>query len=217
MRSFIASAALLAGVAAAHGHSNSTAPAEYTTEVVTAYVTFCPSPTEIVHGSSTITVTEATTLTISDCPGGCTVVNPVVPTIAPETSVSPVQPTSVIPAPVTPITSVPTVAPVSPTTLPAPITEHLPSSVSGSPVVPITTGVPPVSAVSPVIPPIYVNSTGPGVPTTPVVSVLPTGTAAPSGTGVGSSPVAPFEGAAPKMAASGASLVALLGLAVFFL
>ena len=47
----------------------------YTTEVVTAYVTYCPSPTEIVHGSTTYTVTEPTTLTISDCP--CTVSKPV--------------------------------------------------------------------------------------------------------------------------------------------
>jgi hypothetical protein len=47
----------------------------YTTEVVTAYTTYCPYPTEVVHGSTTYTVTEATTLTISDCP--CTVSKPV--------------------------------------------------------------------------------------------------------------------------------------------
>jgi hypothetical protein len=52
-------------------HTNVT----YTTEVVTAYTTYCPSATEIVHGSSTYTVTEPTTLTISDCP--CTVSMPV--------------------------------------------------------------------------------------------------------------------------------------------
>ncbi|KAI4270435.1 MAG: hypothetical protein L6R35_006614 [Caloplaca aegaea] len=197
MRSFIASAALVAGVAA-HGHLNSTVPVEYTTKHVTAYTTFCPAPTKIVDGSSTITVTEPATVTL--CPTGCTVVQPVAPTTTPDAEVSPVQPTDVIP------TSVSTTA------------EHLPSDVSDSPVSPIITGVPSASAVSPVSPvspPIYVNSTGPGVPTAPVVSILPTGTAAPSGTGV-SSPV-PFEGAAPKMAASGASLVALLGLAVFFL
>ncbi|KAL8964578.1 MAG: hypothetical protein Q9197_006878 [Variospora fuerteventurae] len=202
MHSFIASAALVAGVAAAHGHSNYTASVEYTTQHVTSYTTFCPAPTEIVHGSSTITVTKATMLTITDCPTeGCAVVHAVTPTAAPEAEVSPVQPADVIPAPVS-------------TTA-----EHLPSDVVNSPVAPIITdvsSVSPVSPVSTVSPPIYVNSTGPGVPTTPVTSILPTGTAAPSGTGV-SSPVAPFEGAAPKMAASGASLVALLGLAVFFL
>ncbi|KAL8990760.1 MAG: hypothetical protein Q9177_000660 [Variospora cf. flavescens] len=195
MRSFIASATLVAGVAA-HGHLNSTVPV-YTTKHVTAYVTFCPAPTEIVHGSSTITVTSATTLTI-DCPTGCPIVQTVAPTTAHEAEVSLAQPTDVIPAPVTSTA------------------EHLPSDVSDSPVAPINTGVSPLSPVSPVIPPTYSNSTGPGVPTAPVVPILPTGTAAPSGTGV-SSPVAPFEGAAPKMAASGASLVALLGLAVFFL
>ncbi|KAI4134531.1 MAG: hypothetical protein LQ341_006011 [Variospora aurantia] len=193
MRSFIASAALVAGVAA-HGHSNSTVPV-YTTKHVTAFVTFCPAPTEIVHGSSTITVTSATTLTL-DCPTGCAVVQTVAPTTAHEAEVSPVQPTPVNPAPV------------------SPTAEHLPSD---SPAAPINTGVSLVSPVSPVTPPTYSNSTGPGVPTIPIAPILPTGTAAPSAPGVGSSPGTPFEGAAPKMAASGASLVALLGLAVFFL
>lgn len=39
-----------------------------TTEVVTSYETYCPGPTTITEGSSTYTVTEATTLTITDCP-----------------------------------------------------------------------------------------------------------------------------------------------------
>jgi hypothetical protein len=47
----------------------------YTTEVVTAITTYCPGPTTLTHGSSTYTVTEATTLTISDCP--CTIKKPV--------------------------------------------------------------------------------------------------------------------------------------------
>ncbi|KAL2175778.1 uncharacterized protein P884DRAFT_271098 [Thermothelomyces heterothallicus CBS 202.75] len=47
----------------------------YTTEVVTAVTTFCPGPTEIAYGSVTYTVTEATTLTITDCP--CTIKKPV--------------------------------------------------------------------------------------------------------------------------------------------
>lgn len=56
-------------------HANTTGVA-YTTEVVTAYTTYCPAPTEIVHGDKTYTVTEATTLTITDCP--CTLTKPVV-------------------------------------------------------------------------------------------------------------------------------------------
>lgn len=44
----------------------------YVTEVVTAFTTYCPEPTEIVTNSKTYTVTGATTLTITDCP--CTLV-----------------------------------------------------------------------------------------------------------------------------------------------
>lgn len=47
----------------------------YTTEVVTAITTYCPAATTITHGTNTYTVTEATTLTITDCP--CTIKKPV--------------------------------------------------------------------------------------------------------------------------------------------
>ncbi|KAK2592135.1 hypothetical protein QQS21_010173 [Conoideocrella luteorostrata] len=50
------------------------------TEVVESYVTYCPGPTQITHGSKTYTVTEATTLTITDCP--CTITKPVITTSA---------------------------------------------------------------------------------------------------------------------------------------
>ncbi|CAG7563129.1 unnamed protein product [Fusarium equiseti] len=43
----------------------------YTTEVLTAITTYCPEPTTLTHGNKTYTVTEPTTLTITDCP--CTV------------------------------------------------------------------------------------------------------------------------------------------------
>lgn len=67
-------AATMAGAAtASYAHApmpkNDTAPA-YVTEVVTAYTTYCPEPTEITHAGETYTVTEATTLTITNCPGG---------------------------------------------------------------------------------------------------------------------------------------------------
>ncbi|SPJ87159.1 probable clock-controlled protein 6 (CCG-6) [Fusarium torulosum] len=71
---FVAALAFAAGVAA---HAKNVT---YTTEVVTAYTTYCPGPTEIVHGDKTYTVTEATTLTITDCP--CTVTKPVFTTSA---------------------------------------------------------------------------------------------------------------------------------------
>jgi hypothetical protein len=40
----------------------------YTTIVTTAYTTYCPYATEVVQNGKTYTVTEATTLTITDCP-----------------------------------------------------------------------------------------------------------------------------------------------------
>ncbi|KAL2128530.1 hypothetical protein VTI74DRAFT_9044 [Chaetomium olivicolor] len=47
----------------------------YTTEVVTAITTYCPAPTKVTYGGSTYTITEATTLTITDCP--CTIKKPI--------------------------------------------------------------------------------------------------------------------------------------------
>jgi|SwirhirootsSR2_FD_contig_31_8324672_length_880_multi_4_in_0_out_0_1 hypothetical protein len=69
---FLAVAAL-AGAAAAgwSGHGNVT----YTTEVVTAYTTYCPEATTLTFSSKTYTITKPTTLTITDCP--CTVSKPV--------------------------------------------------------------------------------------------------------------------------------------------
>merc|ERR1711977_400675 len=59
-----------------------------TTEIVKTYTTYCPAPTTVVQGNHTYTVTEATTLTITDCP--CTATNtypgttPEVPATTPE-------------------------------------------------------------------------------------------------------------------------------------
>lgn len=73
--SVVALAALVATVSASgYGYKNESTPV-YTTEVVTSYETYCPGPTTITYGEQTYTVTEATTLTITDCP--CTVVKPV--------------------------------------------------------------------------------------------------------------------------------------------
>lgn len=52
-----ASAALVAG-------ANAWGNVTYTTEVVTAYTTFCPSSTELVHGTKTYTVTEVNISTL---------------------------------------------------------------------------------------------------------------------------------------------------------
>ncbi|GAP83160.1 putative CLOCK-CONTROLLED PROTEIN 6 [Rosellinia necatrix] len=76
MKFAIAAAALVAGVSASSYPAYSAAPnVTYTTAVVTSYETYCPGPTQITYGTNTYTVTEATTLTITDCP--CTVSVPV--------------------------------------------------------------------------------------------------------------------------------------------
>ncbi|OAR01257.1 hypothetical protein LLEC1_07434 [Akanthomyces lecanii] len=64
-------AAVLAVAAGASAHSNVTV----VTEVVDSYTTFCPSATQITHGTDTYTVTSATTLTVTNCP--CTITRPV--------------------------------------------------------------------------------------------------------------------------------------------
>lgn len=56
MRSAAVVAASAALVAGANALSNATI--EYTTEVLTAYTTYCPYSTSIVHNSQTYTVTE---------------------------------------------------------------------------------------------------------------------------------------------------------------
>ena len=47
----------------------------WTTQVVTAITTVVPSPTQFVHAGKTYTITESTTITITDCP--CTISVPV--------------------------------------------------------------------------------------------------------------------------------------------
>lgn len=71
------STAVLALAAGANAFKNVT----YTTEVVTAITTYCPEPTTVEYGGTTYTITEATTLTITDCP--CTVKKPVTTISAP--------------------------------------------------------------------------------------------------------------------------------------
>lgn len=87
-------AVVLAAAAGAAAWGNETV----VTEVVDTYTTYCPYATEITHGSKTYTVTEATTLTITDCP--CTITKPVTTTSSvscPPTEVP--VPTTEVPAP----------------------------------------------------------------------------------------------------------------------
>ncbi|KAK3110835.1 hypothetical protein LTR53_014472 [Teratosphaeriaceae sp. CCFEE 6253] len=102
---FAIAAATLAGVAAAQ---NATAPAVYVTDVVTAYTTYCPEATEITHAGLTYTVSSATTLVITNCPGGCTITRPAAYSSTPITPVptTPAAPIGTAPAPV-PVAPVP--------------------------------------------------------------------------------------------------------------
>lgn len=67
--------ALATGAAAYANNATTTAGSNvvFTTEIVTALTTYCPEATVITHGGSTITVTEATTLTLEPC----TVIRPI--------------------------------------------------------------------------------------------------------------------------------------------
>merc|ERR1711964_946389 len=81
-----------------------------TTEIVKTYTTYCPAPTTVVQGNHTYTVTEATTLTITDCPCTATTTYPVT---TPGTVTIPICSTTVVP-----ITTYPATAPEVPATTP---------------------------------------------------------------------------------------------------
>lgn len=100
---FTAAVAALAATGAYAVPSNIT----YTTEVVTALTTYCPYATSLTHNGVTYTITEPTTLTITNCP--CTVTKPVTYTTSVVCSTSYANSTSWAPA---------TVAPSTPTVLP---------------------------------------------------------------------------------------------------
>ncbi|TGJ78777.1 hypothetical protein E0Z10_g9982 [Xylaria hypoxylon] len=125
MKFAIVAAALVAGVSASYPAYSAAANVTYTTKVVTAYETYCPGPTQITYGTNTYTVTEATTLTITDCP--CTVSVPVYTTSSVACSTcssstyAPVYPTLSVPSgPVYPSANstavYPTTTPEVPTT-----------------------------------------------------------------------------------------------------
>lgn len=103
--------ALAATAAATYGNVS------YTTEIVTEVTTYCPEATQISYNGQTYTVTEPTTLTITNCP--CTISKPVYVTssvacntcAAPTTT--PVYYNTTSPVATYSATSVGTVSPVS--------------------------------------------------------------------------------------------------------
>ncbi|AET40285.1 uncharacterized protein Ecym_5545 [Eremothecium cymbalariae DBVPG len=125
-------------------HENTTT--EISWEVVTEFTTYCPEPTTIVTNDNTYVVTEATTLTISDCPCTVPVVTPPAPSvIKPSTAVSsppPAPPTPPTDTPLTPSTSSATVTltPSIPSVKPSTTAASSPSSAPPvSPSAPTTT------------------------------------------------------------------------------
>merc|ERR1712072_118669 len=129
-------AAGLAGAATAAHMGNSTMAASasdvYVTDVVTAYTTYCPEPTKITHKGETYTVSEATTLTITNCPGGCTVTKPASSAVVPETT-APVE--------TAPVETTPVAMPMPSAGAPYP-------SANGTTTAPYGTGVPAVTGSS---------------------------------------------------------------------
>ncbi|KAK3051422.1 hypothetical protein LTR09_007445 [Extremus antarcticus] len=138
------------GSPAAPAPVNETAPAyggdSWTTEVVTAWTTFCPKATEITHGGQTYTATEATTLVITNCPGGCTVSYPATSwaTTAPVTTEATTAPvTTQVPTTwetsVAPVTTAPPAVPypVGNTTIPASTASPVASTASSYPSSPV--------------------------------------------------------------------------------
>merc|ERR1711933_439029 len=126
-------AAGLAGAAVADHMGNSTMAASasdvYVTDVVTAYTTYCPAPTKITHKGETYTVSEATTLTITNCPGGCTVTKPASSAV-------------VSSAPAVPETTAPAVE-TTPVPLPSPSgSPYYPSANGTNPTAPYGSGAP---------------------------------------------------------------------------
>merc|ERR1712078_455703 len=135
-------AAGLAGAAVADHMGNSTmatsASDVYVTDVVTAYTTYCPNPTKITHKGETYTVSEATTLTITNCPGGCTVTKPAssaVVSVCSTCSSAPVVPETTAPVETAPVETTPVAMPMPSAGAPYP-------SANGTTTAPYGTGVP---------------------------------------------------------------------------
>ncbi|KAI8672290.1 hypothetical protein LRP88_03194 [Fusarium phalaenopsidis] len=198
-------AGLLVGAAMAsphYGYGNGT---QYTTEVVTAYTTYCPAPTTLTYQDKTYTITEATTLTITDCP--CTISHPLKPTYQPP---KPVYTTEVVtklttycPEPTTLTFNNKTYTVTEPTTL---TVTDCPCTVTKSHTGPAPTGPAPVKPTGEA--PVPVKPTGEAP-----VPVAPTGT--------GSTPETPAEsGPAVVVNAAGrfapAGLLAAIGAIALF-
>jgi hypothetical protein len=144
-----------------------------TTETVKSYTTYCPYATSIIEGNKTYTVSEATTLTVTDCP--CTKTNsyPAYPT-----TITIGTTTTYCPAPTTITTGYTTIVISTPGSYPIPVctTSYVPVPVSSTSAVVGTVSGTPVYSPSVVVPyptssPVGVTTSyGTGIPVTPTSS-----------------------------------------------
>jgi hypothetical protein len=75
MQFTVVALAALVATASASAFEKRNETISYTTEIHTAYTTVCPASTQLTFNGVTYTVSESTTLTISNCP--CTIVKPI--------------------------------------------------------------------------------------------------------------------------------------------
>jgi hypothetical protein len=102
----VALAALVATASASAFEKRNNETVYYTTEVHTAYTTVCPAATQLTFNGVTYTVSESTTLTITNCP--CTVVKPVTTSSVVVPSSAPVYANTTAPAVATTAAATPT-------------------------------------------------------------------------------------------------------------
>ena len=169
----------------------------YVTEVVTSYTTYCPNPTTFAVNNKTYTVSSATTLTITDCPGGCKVTKPATAlTTYPVVTAVVSSFTTYCPSPTTIVTKDKTYTVSSATTL---TVTHCPGGCT------VTT---PVSAItSAPAPSGYLPPSGTGA----------SGNSTVVGHGSSTTTPVPYTGAGAKLIAGGVSLVAAVAGVIFFL
>jgi hypothetical protein len=96
MQFTVVALAALVATASASAFEKRNETVVYTTEVHTAYTTVCPASTQLTFNGVTYTVSESTTLTITNCP--CTVVKPVTTSSVVVPSSAPVYANTTTPA-----------------------------------------------------------------------------------------------------------------------
>jgi hypothetical protein len=106
MQFTVVALAALVATASASAFEKRNETISYTTEIHTAYTTVCPASTQLTFNGVTYTVSESTTLTISNCP--CTIVKPITTSSVVAPSSAPVYANTTTPAVATTAAATPT-------------------------------------------------------------------------------------------------------------